>query len=179
MRLALHRHDKVSIGGIRLASMIEAKEQEENFARVTADALKLIRVHDPRRFRRIQHYVRCIVNEKLESGGAWNQAARDCMIDFSRCQVSHSQEHYLWYLARYAATIVHEATHAYVYSKYIAYNKRTRVRIERLCRLEQQRFARRFPRDQYDFTQLVPTFNEADWQPSLGCHTFGADQETK
>jgi hypothetical protein len=58
---------------------------------------------------------------------------------------------------------VHEATHGRLESLCFFYTKATRARIERICTTEQRRFACRIASTAYDFSTLVPPFDETEW----------------
>ena len=66
-----------------------------------------------------------------------------------------------WYLRCYAATLVHEATHGAIYSRYIGHTRRNRLRIERLCHTETLRFLRRLDKpDRVWSEQIAGVFDE-------------------
>jgi hypothetical protein len=117
----------------------------------------------------VQREVDYVVNNMLISGGDYRRSERSCNIDYEKgypATVSmDSDPAHRWYIARLACTIVHEATHGRIYSFGIPYNKKTRVRIERLCVLQARRFATHQLDPHYDFTKLVPPFDAAQWEP--------------
>ena len=113
---------------------------------------------------RLQRELTFIVNGVLQTAGKYIRGTHACEIDFDKFKARRGMEHYDWYLAYYASVLVHEATHGRLYSLGIPYNTYTRSRCERLCRCEQKRFAQHLPQV-YDYTTLIPDFNEADWQP--------------
>lgn len=149
---------------IALADANSDPLDDEMFLAVAQEALALVEREDPRRFRRIQREIPLIVNVELTSGAAYNRQGRFCEVDFSRYLLEPNGEGREWYVACFASTVVHEATHGCLESLGFPYTKRTRVQIERICNAEEKRFATRLKSDQYDFAKdLVPNFNEDDW----------------
>ena len=123
--------------GIRISSFTLSHISGEEFTGRTIEALQLVERTDPVRFRRIQRQIRFIVHAELRSGACYQRLGRFCFIDFTRYDFSKDHD---WYLYSYASTLVHEATHGAVYSDYVAYTKRNRLRIEKLCHTEERRF---------------------------------------
>lgn len=154
-----------SYGGILLVNLSSHEERSRAFPAFCTAALQLIETHDPRRFRRIQHEVRHIVNKTLLSGGSYRRALRRCDIDFSRYYVAADDLNYDWYVAWFASTLVHEATHGRIFSFGIPYDEKNWQQIERLCRTEQRRFVSRLHDERWDFSTLVPAFDAAEWLP--------------
>ena len=104
------------------------------------NASTIIKEKDGRRFRRIKCFITFIANTELMSGGNYDKPLRVCNVDFSFFKVRKNPE---WYLLQYASLLVHESTHGFIEARYIPYNKKTRTRIERLCKLEEKRFLMR------------------------------------
>lgn len=154
--------------GILLGNATFASFQHEKFLEVTRDALALIERHDPRRFHRVQKHIRYIINQELTSLASYEPRLHRCSIDFGKYELDTDDPAiYEWRLVNYAASIVHEATHGYLFSLYIPYTPRTRARIERMCMMEERRFAARIPSDRYDFGHdLISPFDEANWHSS-------------
>ena len=123
--------------GIRLCNLSNEKRDAVEFVDSTTKALDLVRQNDVRRFRRIQRFISYVVNRELISGGNYDRRLRVCNVDFTFFKVREDLE---WYLLQYAGLLVHESTHGLIAVRGIAYNKRTRMRIERLCKEEQRRF---------------------------------------
>ncbi len=135
------------------------------FVATTQEALLLIHTVSPRQYRRMERDVRFIVNAELTAGGSYNYLLRACEVDFARYHLERHSDDYEWYMAEYASTLVHEATHARLDRMYFSYTKQTRARIERICVAEQNRFLSRLKSDRYDFVKdLAQPFDEADWQ---------------
>lgn len=156
IQIAFHdaEHD-----GIRLVNICSLSGSEEVFLQRTREALEYISTHDPRRYRRIKREVRCIINCPLLSTGAYSRPFRWCMVDFNRLDFATHPEWYHYYLS---ALLVHEATHGSFYSLWIGYTKKTRRRIERLCCLEEKRFAKRAIPEWAQ--EGVGAFDPLDWQ---------------
>ena len=123
--------------GIRLCNLSNEKRDAVEFVDSTAKALDLVRQNDVRRFRRIQRFISYVVNRELISGGNYDERLRVCNVDFTFFKVREDLE---WYLLQYAGLLVHESTHGLIAVRGVAYNKKTRMRIERLCKEEQRRF---------------------------------------
>lgn len=144
--------------GIRICSFTLSHISGEAFTGRTIEALQLVERTDPRRFRRIQRQIRVIAHGELESGACYERLGRFCIIDFSRYDFTKNHD---WYLHCYASTLVHEATHGAVYSDYVGYTKRNRLRIEKLCHTEERRFLKKLDEpDRAWSEQIAGTFDE-------------------
>ncbi len=75
------------------------------------EALHLISLYDVRRFRRVQKYIRYIIYRENISAGTYDKHGKVCWIDLSYFPFESDPE---WYLAQYAAALVHEATHGWI-----------------------------------------------------------------
>lgn len=128
-----------SYRGIDICSVTFSQIPGSQFLEQTLEALHLVERVDPRRFRRVQRHIRFVVHTELASGACYNRLGRVCMVDFSRYDFAKDHD---WYLHSYASTLVHEATHGEVYSRYVTYSKHNRLRIEKLCHTEERRFLR-------------------------------------
>ncbi len=164
MHWALKSNIKGSYGGIQLTDMIAEGHHSAEFVVFTIQALRLIERTDPRRFDFVQQELRYIANTPLLSGGAYKRATRRCQIDFLRYRCARNQPGYEWYLARYACTIIHEATHGRIFRFGIPYNEKTWQRIERLCYREEERFVKRLHSEEYDYSTLLPEFDPIWWR---------------
>jgi tetratricopeptide (TPR) repeat protein len=92
----------------------------------------------------------------LISGGSFGRKLKICHVDYTKFTSSDS----LLNLRQYAQLLIHEATHGLLFDKGILYDEETRERVERLCRLEEYRFAQHFEPGYAD-TSVRP-FN-SDW----------------
>jgi len=125
--------------------------------------------HDPRRFRRVQREAHVVVVRSLrDMSGGYKRLGRRIFLNFTHLQAAEeygpNHAYYEWFVAWWACTIVHEATHGALYSRYIPYTRETYLRIERMCHDEEARFAARLPPTPlFDYAaQLVEPF-DANW----------------
>lgn len=117
------------------------EEESRSFFNAARDALNLISEVDRLRFARVQRYLRYLVNEKLHiAQGRFDPEVSACVVDFEHLSSTLSAGATLH---RFAATIVHESTHALLFRKEIHCTSENRLREERLCCLEEARFFRR------------------------------------
>src|SRR5689334_20548875 len=124
------------------------RQQDERFLTATKQALALIRDNDPRRYAILQREVQMISHLPLAgAAGVYMRFLRICGVDFRRLQFDEGDEASEWWIARYAAVLVHEATHGRLASLWFPYTARTRLRIERICRAEERRFVARLKND--------------------------------
>ena len=133
-----------------------------SFQQTILAALRLVKDLDPRRFRRIQQYIKWIVNVLLPYGGAeYAYSMRTCKIDFEK-SVWEPYANYAPALC--ARVLIHEATHGVVNAHGIRYSKQLRSRIERLCVREEQRFLLLVAKSQPDVAKVVwDDFDESRW----------------
>ena len=128
---------------------------------------------DPRRFVRVRRHIRWIVKHiAFDRGGGAEYIAqtRACNIEFRE---PDSDSDYPYWIAWYASVLVHEATHGVINSRGIPYSPEMRVRIERLCVTEQNRFLRVLARsDPETAAHLHREFDESRWYSSWHA-TFG------
>jgi tetratricopeptide (TPR) repeat protein len=128
-----------NIEGIAVCDNSMVQQNRDNFLNLTRQAMALVQSTDSRRYRRVCRRIEFIVNMELISGGNFARKLKICRVDYSRLTSADP----LWNLRQYAQLLVHEATHGLLFEKGIPYDKKTRERVERLCRLEEYRFARR------------------------------------
>lgn len=134
------------------------KSDDEKFFKISKEAIDLIAKIDQRRYKRVKSELRYIINQELLSGGEYNRRLHACVIDFGRYEFD---KNYKWCLYSYAGTIIHEATHGYLYTKKYKYTLENRVQIEKICSTEQNRFLQKLDYELKD--QLIREFNEKDW----------------
>ena len=157
----LHRHRLGSYKGIDISSASFNRSNDAEFLEHTIQALQMIESVDARRFRRIQREVRFIVNCELNSGASYRRIGHICNVDFRRYDFGRDAE---WYLRCYASTLVHEATHGAIYSQHVAYTRKTRSAIEKLCHTEEYKFARRLDTPERCWSeQIIGPFDERRW----------------
>jgi hypothetical protein len=148
------------------------KDRREEHIRTTRKAIDLIKSVDPRRFLRVQKEIRyIIIFDNMKTRASYNRATRTCSVS-AETLLPDKVKKYL--VEKYAATLVHEATHGSMYSRRVPYTSETKKRIERLCEQEAQRFfyratrtsmpanSRRIRRD-----SSQPSFNR---DPLTGAH---------
>lgn len=129
--------------------------------------LLLIEAVDPRRYRRIQRVVRSIENRSIHRSGQYTVKDRAVEINFALFDTDWSDpasSDYEWYLASYAALLIHEATHGELIYRGVPYTRTTRGFSERICVTESQRFAARLRSERFDFARdLVDEYKPEDW----------------
>jgi tetratricopeptide (TPR) repeat protein len=128
------------IDGIAICDNSMVQQNCDNFLNLTRQAMALVQSLDSRRYRRVCRHFEYIVNMELISGGNFARRLKICHVDYSKFTTADS----LWNLRQYAQLLVHEATHGLLFEKGILYDKEKRERVERLCRLEEYRFALHF-----------------------------------
>ena len=147
--------------GIKLCgSSSSSSKGDVEFVQFTKEALALIARADPRRYHRVKAHVRYIRNKESCFSGHYLPGGI-CLIDFGRFSSDSNRE---WYLYMYAAAIVHEATHGHLLARVghpLKPNRRTFVRIERICTAEENRFLRQI--DSPWGTQLRIPFDPKAW----------------
>jgi hypothetical protein len=148
------------IGPIGVVDFNQDDTDNVAFLQATVDAIELIEQISPRRHRLLFREIRYIVNAELNSGGCYDHFCKCIEVDFGKYHLYPESDDYGWYLARYAALLVHEATHGRIYAFRFPYVKQTRVQIERICRTEQRRFLESWSRGRFDISELSPEFDE-------------------
>ncbi len=106
-----------------------------------AEALSLIRRYDPVRYRRCVRDLARIWVMALTSVGQFRESTSTCELD-GRFVLNENTSSEL-----IASVIVHEATHARLFSTGIQYEEKARVRIERICIRRQLAFAATLPKE--------------------------------
>ena len=139
-RLRLWLQRKCEVGQFAGIHIADIRGGAPAFLNTVVSALELIKLHDPRRFRRVERHVRWIANSTVSHGGqCYCGQTQTCRIDFENEAVAKHGE-----LATvlYAARIVHEATHGVVGTRLegVSGSIELRLRIERLCFSEERRF---------------------------------------
>ena len=144
------------IDGIAICDMSMVQQNRENFLNLTRQAMALVKSIDSRRYRRVCRHLEFIVNMELISGGNYARRLKICRVDYSRFTSADS----LWNVRQYAQLLIHEATHGLLDEMGIQYEKARRERVEKLCRLEEYRFALHFESGYADVG--VPPF-DSEW----------------
>ena len=122
------RAQRTAFDGIGLLNWDYRCDHRQLLSRV-ADALVLIRQHDPRRYSRIQRDVTRITLATLQTAGVFVSRFGGVFLDLAH--VRDASTHQL------ALTIVHEATHARLHAFGVRVDSTNRARVERIC-LEQE-----------------------------------------
>jgi hypothetical protein len=106
---------------------------------LVTEAIRLIAIHDPRRYTRIHRDIQYIIVARtpLSEVAEYWPNLRACILDPSFAR-SHSA-------GRTALNIVHEATHARLWKVGVRYKENVRARVERRCILEEIAFASQVP----------------------------------
>src|SRR5436190_7752760 len=102
------------------------------------DALQLIAKADQRRIRRIRSEINNILNAPVLHGGDYSRFLKTCTIDLRCFHIDEDRETWIFFLA---CTLVHEATHGYLFRRRILHCGRNFRRIEACCIKEEVRFA--------------------------------------
>jgi hypothetical protein len=143
--------------GIQFSDWNQNPNDDARFVTMTNEALTLIERLDPRRFLRVRRQLQFIQNTELCSGGHYLSCGI-CQVDFGRYDRPTDSD---WWLYQYAGTIVHEATHGLIVAKGIRTNRKNWIRIERICRAEQNGFLARI-QSRYG-SKLMRPFTPKKW----------------
>jgi hypothetical protein len=157
--LRLQRSSEVA----RFDGIILADTQDSmRFRSAVPAALQLIKDLDSRRYRRLQRYIKWIVNCPLPyGGGQYNYSTRTCRLDFEKTANEADPE---YTAAATASTLVHEATHGVLRARAIGYSGQLRSRVERCCVREQNRFLGRLSSSRPDIAKFLHReFSESHW----------------
>jgi hypothetical protein len=141
------------------------------FRSAVPSALQLIKSLDSRRFRRLQRYVKWIVNCPLPNGGGqYHYPTRTCRLDIEKTANEPDPD---YAAAAVASTLVHEATHGALRARAIGYTPQLRARVERCCVREQNRFLARLSTSRPDIAKLLYSeFAESRWHRSWTATPF-------
>ena len=171
MILWLARGSQVGcVDGIRLADI----RKNDCFRTTIERALALSRQYDPRRYKRVIRYIHWIVNQATPFQTIeYTTSINACMVEFLEIPGVGSE----LLAAFYACCLVHEATHGVVDSWGISYRGENKVRVERLCVTEQNRFASRLAIAQptlYPENFLRLEFDQGMWKDAWTGNRFKA-----
>jgi hypothetical protein len=165
------QHDVGCVEGVIL---VDLYDDTPFFRETITAAITLIKQNDRRRFARLKKHVGLIVHTTRPFGGAgYFYRKKVCEIDFSPQPKSEYEVQF--YAAYYACVLVHESTHGELRSREIPYTPENRIKIEKLCMLEEARFARRLqlaPRIlewlqralRHELSQWEPLWKATPWQ---------------
>jgi hypothetical protein len=128
--------------GICIADVSLRKDLRPVFAKYVNQALDLVAAKDSRRYRRIRKNLRFIVHKELARASAsYRPCEQACFIDLGNTLDRERTKKVSLFLL--AGSLVHEATHAEIFRRGAADNRKNAVRMERICVAEQTRFASR------------------------------------
>jgi hypothetical protein len=155
------------VGHFERIPLVSMVENSTPYVRVSTYALKLIRDHDPKRFRRVVDQTRWLVDAALSGGaycGSYQHRIKATQIDF---KLDPSVGDELFHAAYFAGVIVHEATHGMIRDKGISTKPENRIQVERICCAEENRFLELLRRSIPDLPgKLIRPFNPSNWQES-------------
>jgi hypothetical protein len=133
-----------SHAGIIFVDITRAKAAREAFVKRTTEALELVQRADRRRFARVRSHFRYIVHSEMAFAiGQYDWRLHACRLDFTRLRFQDDPNRTLW---KYAAILVHEATHGLLDARGIRLSQSNRQRVECICDKEAARFLRRYTR---------------------------------
>ncbi len=126
--------------GIPVWTLQPTSIEREVVATKLTRSLELTAEHDARTLQRLRmHTIGIIVADHSGRCGAWLRAPRLVQVSMHHLlNTENAAEHV-------AATIAHEATHAWMDSRGIQYDPARRHRIEAVCYRSEARLARRLP----------------------------------
>jgi tetratricopeptide (TPR) repeat protein len=129
------------IDEVAICDLTPAQLSRDAFLDLASQAMAMIKALDARRYHRVCRYIRYIENTPLLSRGQYGQRFKICRVDYAKhFNATHRQKN----LRDFAGLLIHEATHGFLFEKSIPYDEETWERVERLCHLEEYRFALHF-----------------------------------
>lgn len=143
--------------------LVSFRREADSFYDVMQSSLRLIQERDARRYARVKKHISWIVNQVNNSLGAeYYPNIRACFLQFEDAPELERDV----FIACSACVLIHEATHGLIESRGIKMTNNYRVRIERLCCTEQNRFAAKL--STYDSERYPPVllqfhFDERYW----------------
>ena len=142
---ALWRRQTLKVyDGIRIVDRSFRKDLRREFVLRTCQALDLVSRTDPRRYRRIRRYLRFIVHSELAFAFAqYSRCSSACILDFAKLIEDLAPRTVRRSVFLLAATLVHEATHGRLLGLTLKRTPEAPARMERLCIIEEMRFAER------------------------------------
>lgn len=134
--------------GINLCETANYQWAKDEFIEKSREALDLIEQVDFKRFKRVQKYIIYIKPAIARGTASHLPLSKGCLVDWRKLDFKRYPRASL---VLYSAVLIHEATHGYIQSKGIRYRGKIRLRIEKLCHLEEARFVK----------QAVPNIGES------------------
>jgi len=151
--------------GIKICDFVDDPAHQAAFVARTIEAIELIKVADQRRFSRVRRHISYIVNVSAQESngtGEYEPLIGICYVCFANYAIVSGDDidpaevpktrvvtdgvaaaYGGLPVISYALTLIHEATHGAVEARGIRYTWENRIRIERLCFLEETRFVER------------------------------------
>ncbi|MEI6784959.1 MAG: hypothetical protein WCQ21_29020 [Verrucomicrobiota bacterium] len=149
--------------GIGLVHLRWRDDSRELFRETMLAALRLIQERDSRRYATVQQHLKWIINRVSNTIGAgYDHTIHACNLELQDLR----QISYEIHVAFHACIVVHEATHGVIAARGVPYEGKNRVRVERLCTAEQNRFAARLSAhdpEHYPARLLQLDFDEEPW----------------
>ena len=121
------------------------------FVDKTIEAIEFLFKNDPKRFRRVQRFVKVILISR-KGLTRYDHYLHGLWVGFD--YVPFKGEN-ICQIQWYAAALVHHATHGVFHSRKIPYTKDNRERIENCCVQEAWRFAGRLSQDEFDWESYI------------------------
>ena len=122
--------------GLRVSTLVDKKESAGILGNVR-EALALIRVTDPYRYRRVMTRLNHIFITPSPNQGEYIPSLRRCILGQKMVATGD--------IRNIALTIIHEATHAELIDRGIGYDRDIRVRVEDACSRQELAFVQRLP----------------------------------
>jgi hypothetical protein len=148
--------------------LVDFRRRDELFLQTIQNALQLIKEHDTRRYSRVRKHIAWIVNQVNNSLGAqYQRSIRACFLQFEDAPELERDV----FIAFHSCTLIHEATHGLIESHGIRFTSDYSARIERLCTIEQNRFAAGLSAcdaNRYPSALLQLPFDEQYWASEWG-----------
>jgi|ERR1035438_9616459 hypothetical protein len=152
------------VGQVDGIVLFDLRKRGDSFRPTMERALRMIREHDSRRYARVSKYISRITNSIVIPGldAVYFFSIRTVHVEFRELPLAGPE----LLSAFYACLLVHESTHGVLNSRGIKSSKTNRVRVERLCVSEQNRFAARLSAAdpiRYPCEILQLPFDERHW----------------
>ena len=166
LRLGYETSLRQTFDAIKICDLVSLNDaQRQLYCSRTVKALELIKEYDAKRFCRIQKHLVYIVSCRTFYGADYNHWLRACEVNFSRFRFEEDED---WGVLMLACTIIYEATHGVITTQNIPYDKKHRLRVERICYQEEVRFARRVMPEvdlgEFDESEYRNYFQMGRWQ---------------
>ena len=129
---------RARIQGFDVRALLPSRTEWQVIKTRIGEALRLIELHSPVRFRHLQRDIRRIWVTGIPSRGVFVHDYALCLIDFDYAAATDTRTEEL------ALTLVHEGMHARLRRCGFGYEEAIRARIERICIRSELSVARRF-----------------------------------